>query len=241
MSFIRSAFRGSAFGIQLGVALEGDFDKEVEAARKRVSFAAVSAMKEVGEGLKDQLRADVAQGLNSTRMPTTWRGALYPNTGLDPAYFVHSKAPLIISAFERGEVIRSGRGAWLTIPNPELRLERVRPIGGSNRSRSVVARYEAKYGRLRFVPVKGRRDLALLVAKDWRGARGGPKKDVVVFYLVPQAKAPKLLQGAELRRRMGRDGPAKFQRAFDRYLAQADRFGTGAIPLPGPTGQIATI
>lgn len=216
---------------QLGAALEGSVDQEIAAGRKRVEFAAASAMKEIGTDNLGKLRADVTRGLrNGGRLAATWRGKLYVNSGLNPAYTLTSKAPMIVSAFENGEEIRSSNGFWLTIPNPELRI----PARRQKRGRSIVGQYEARFGKLRFVFLKGRRDLALLVTDVRRGKTGkygkasdaakrrGDFKETVVFFLVPKAKAPRLLRGAELRRRMTSSVPADFQRAFDRFLDQAE-------------------
>ncbi len=225
----------SGVGFQFKAAILGNLDEEIAAGRKRVEFATQAALEESGEELRDRLRLDVELAL-TVRLARTWRGKFYRNTGINPAYTVNSNAALIVQAFEEGEVVRSSSGLWLTIPNPELRI-----AGNARRrrrsGRSIVGEYEARFGPLRMVFLKGRRDLALLVT-DLRRGKGasrrlsqptpaararGDYEETVVFYLVPQTKMPRLLRGAEIRRRAARDFSTKFERAFDRYLDQAER------------------
>ena len=94
---------------------KGLTEAEGEAAR-----SVTGAMREVTEGLKSDLRADVVDGGLGQRLANTWRGKTYPESAvsLEAASFVWSKAPNLVDAFDRGVTIRSKSGFWLAIPTP---------------------------------------------------------------------------------------------------------------------------
>lgn len=238
------------FSFQLKVALEGNWEKELAQGRKRVEYAAKEAMKEAGGDLKAKLQADVmASGMADNRphrLAKTWQARFYPNNGYNAAALIYSKAPLIIQAFEQGVEVRSSKGKWLAIPNPELNFKMPRGWARLKGRRNIIAAYAAKYGKLNFVPTK-QRNLALLVAnlrQTKAGAyaapteaslRHGRTKSIIVFYLVPSVRLPKLLKGEVIRARFERDFPSSFQRRFDYHLAVAER---GALALPAPSGSV---
>lgn len=238
------------FSFQLKAALLGDWDKELAQGRKRVEYAAKEAMKEAGGVLKAKLQADVmASGMADNRphrLAKTWQARFYPNNGYNAAALIYSKAPLIIEAFERGSEVRSSKGKWLAIPNPELGFKMPRGWARTKGRRNIIEAYAAKFGRLTFVPTK-RRNLALLVA-DLRQTRSGAyaspteasrrhgrTKSIVVFYLVPSVRLPRLLKGETIRARFERDFPTMFQKRFDYHLAVAER---GELAPTGPSGGV---
>lgn len=239
----------SDFGFQLKAALVGDFDAEMERGRKRVVYAAQAGLRDVADELKTKLQADVANsGLaNAGKLAKTWRSRIYPNRGDNPAALISSKAPLIVEAFERGAEVVSPRGAWLAIPNPALQFKPPRNRGAGRRS--IIAVYERRYGKLRYQATR-RRNLALLVT-DLRQTKSGAYRvpteagrakgrfqSIVVFYLVPKIRQPRLLRGETIRDRAARDFAGRFQTSFDRYLDQAER-GPAALSNSGSSIEVA--
>lgn len=97
-----------------------DIAKGLGEAEGDAARSVTSAMREVTDGLKTELRADVTDAGLGQRLANTWRGKTYPEGGisLEAASFVWSKAPNIVDAFDRGVTIKSNRGLWLAIPTP---------------------------------------------------------------------------------------------------------------------------
>lgn len=235
-----------SFDLQLKAALVGDFDKEVQLAERRVARASTGAMGDVSDKFKAQLRQDVASSRlrNAGKLSLTWRSQVYPRgrATMTPAAMIFSKAPMIVSAFENGAEVKSPDGFWLAIPNPAVWPTRIRR---RRNGPSVVSLGEARFGKLRMVFLKGRRDLALLVAdvRRGRGKYGGFRKatgaamkrgdyeEQAIFFLVPKARLPRLLKGETIRARAERNFPTDFQRAFDAHL---ERAGDGPLLLEGP-------
>jgi hypothetical protein len=176
---------------------------EGEAAR-----SVTSAMRNVTDGLKAELRADVVDAGLGQRLANTWRGKTYPEAGasLEAASFVWSKAPNIVDAFDRGVTVKSRRGLWLAIPTAAAGMK-----GTGAMKRITPGGWERRTGmRLRFVYRRGRP--SLLVADNARlskkglarpnigRTRGGAqftrlkgRSTVVVFILVPQVSLRKRL------------------------------------------------
>lgn len=179
---------------------------ETEAAR-----SVTAAMRQATEGLKSDLRADVADSRLGQRLANTWRGKTYPEAAisLEAASFVWSRAPNIVDAFDRGVTIKSSRGFWLAIPTAAAGVKGINPTGAMKRI--TPGGWERRTGvRLRFVYRRGRP--SLLVADNARlskkglarpnvgRTRGGAaftrvsgRSTVVVFILVPQVTLRKRL------------------------------------------------
>ena len=179
---------------------------ETEAAR-----SVTAAMREATDGLKSELRADIADAGLGQRLANTWRGKTYPEAAisLEAASFVWSRAPNIVDAFDRGVTIKSSRGFWLAIPTPAAGVKGISPTGAMKRI--TPGGWERRTGmRLRFVYRRGRP--SLLVADNARlskkglarpnlgRTRGGAsftrlkgRSTVVVFILVPQVTLRKRL------------------------------------------------
>lgn len=83
----------------------------------RLERATTLAMEEAGEGLKEELRDKTfAAGLGN-RLPYTWKLRSFPGAGasLEPAAYVYSAAPKILSFFTAARVIMPF-GAAFAIP-----------------------------------------------------------------------------------------------------------------------------
>lgn len=196
-----------------------DLAKGLTMAEGDAARSVTSAMREVTEGLKADLRADVVDAGLGQRLANTWRGKTYPEGGisLEAASFVWSKAPNIVDAFDRGVTIKSARGFWLAIPTPAAGVKGLSATGGMKRI--TPGGWERRTGmKLRFVYRRGRP--SLLVADDARLSKKGlarpnvgrtragaqftrlkGRSTVVVFILVPQVTLQKRLDIASAARR----------------------------------------
>ncbi len=194
------------FTLKTDDLVKGLAEAETEAAR-----SVTGAMREVTEGLKSDLRADVVDGGLGQRLANTWRGKTYPEgaVSLEAASFVWSKAPNIVDAFDRGVTIQSSRGFWLAIPTSAAGVKGIGTTGAMKRI--TPGGWERRTGmRLRFVYRRGRP--SLLVADSARlskkglarpnigRTRGGAqftrlkgRSTVVVFILVSQVTLRKRL------------------------------------------------
>ena len=188
-----------------------DLAKGLSEAEEDAARSVTSAMREVTDGLKSDLRADVVDAGLGQRLANTWRGKTYPEGGisLEAASFVWSKAPNIVDAFDRGVTIRSGRGLWLAIPTPAAGVKGISATGAMKRI--TPGGWERRTGmRLRFVYRRGQP--SLLVADNARLSSKGlarpnigrtradaqftrlkGRSTVVVFILVPQVTLRKRL------------------------------------------------
>jgi hypothetical protein len=181
----------------------GDIAKDLKGTEGDIARSVTAAMREVTEGLKNDLRADVTGAGLGQRLANTWRGRTFPESGasIEAAAFVWSKAPNIVDAFDRGVTIRSRDGFWLAIPTPAAGLTGLSPTGA--RKRITPGGWERRTGmRLRFVYRRGRP--SLLVADEARMTRRGlaaksrsksgrGQVTAVIFLLVPQVTLQKRL------------------------------------------------
>ena len=167
--------------------------EEVSAGERAVK----AAMAEAGGELKQAWRRQITGAGLGHRLPRTIRNRTYPQhtDSLDAAAFVWSNAPEIVSAHDRGVLIRSKAGFWLAIPLPAAGKGR----GGA---RLTPGEWEKRRGmRLRFV--YRRRGPSLLVADGRLNARGlgvvsrsktgRGRATVPIFLLVPQVRLRKRL------------------------------------------------
>ena len=220
-------------GIRVAVSVEESLNADLDATIEDLAEAAMAAADAVSDWGKARLRADTAQGLGP-RVAKAWRSDVYPKRGasLSPSIVWYSKAPHIIRAFSEGATIRSRDGFWLAIPT-ENAPQTGRSFGSSGRLRRArkyaITEAERRFGRLRYVPVRGKR-LALLVADGLRkrkGKRGGYAKasdaarkrgdfedGVVLFVLVPQVTLPKNIDPEAIIKAIGDEGVARFNAAF---------------------------
>src|ERR671918_2696849 len=89
---------------------------DLQAQLRDIERAAAAGTKAAGQGLKTELRRQVASAGLGQRLANSWQDRHYPNQRLDAASPVYTKAPQIIRAFDEGAVIRSKRGRFLAIP-----------------------------------------------------------------------------------------------------------------------------
>lgn len=237
----------NAFGVQLGAALQGNFEKEERAALSRIERAVQAALFEYTSEVQSMWRQDVAQsGLkNAQRLTKTIRVRRYKNGGLDPAAQVYSTFPIIQRAFEQATVVRSKSGAYLPIPNPDVwpsgRVSR--PSRNGAQRTNTIALAEQRFGPLRFVYRPGK---ASLLVAEVRGSNSRPGSfrrasatamrtgngltTIIVFFLVREAKLPRMLRGSVIRDRARRNASGAVDRLFVRYFEQ----DTGPRLLTGP-------
>lgn len=181
-----------------------DIAKGLKGTEGDIARSVTAAMRQVTEGLKVDLRADVVDSGLGQRLANTWRGKTFPEGGasIEAASFVWSKAPNIVDTFDRGVTIRSRHGFWLAIPTPAAGATGLTATGA--RKRITPGGWERRTGmRLRFVYRRGRP--SLLVADNARLSKSGlarpnigrtrsgavytrlaGRSTVVVFILVPQ-------------------------------------------------------
>src|SRR5579884_2686399 len=112
-----------------------DLAKGLNGAEVDIARSVTAAMRQVTEGLKVDLRADVVDAGLGQRLANTWRGKTYPEGGisLEAASFVWSKAPNIVDAFDRGVTIKSSRGPWLAIPTAAAGMKGLSATGAMKR------------------------------------------------------------------------------------------------------------
>lgn len=233
---------------QLRAALSGNFEKELSDGLARVQRAVQAALFEYAQETQTKWRQDVAQsGLkNAQRLTKTIRLRKYKNQGLNPASQVFSTFPILQRAFEQATVVRSKQGFFLPIPNPDVwpsgRVSRPSRNGGQRTNTIAIA--EQRFGPLQFIYRPGK--ASLLVAQV-RGSASRPGtfrkasatamrtgnglQTIVVFFLVKEAKLPRMLRGSVIRDRASRGAASAVDRLFIRHFESA---GTTQL-LTGPT------
>lgn len=206
--------------------------KRLAGTEAEIARSVTSAMREVTEGLKSDLRADVIGAGLGQRLANTWRGKTFPESGasIEAASFVWSKAPGIVDAFDRGVTIKSSRGFFLAIPTPAAGLKGLSPEGAKRRI--TPGGFERRTGmRLRFVYRRGQP--SLLVADNARLSKKGlarpnigrtksgaqftrlsGRATVVVFILVPQVTLRKRLDVEAIAGRWAARVPGAIERRW---------------------------
>jgi hypothetical protein len=173
----------------------------------QIAKSVTAGMRDVADGLKRDLRADVVGAGLGQRLANTWRGDVFPRSGesVDAAAYLSTKAPKLINAFDRGVTITAKNRKFLAIPTPEAGVRHVSRSKGSGRITPAI--WERETGvKLRFVPTKTggllvsdanyrRQPLRSQRRKSFRPIKGsGPAEGrsfVVIFVLVPQARLGK--------------------------------------------------
>ncbi len=193
--------------MRLRAALQGNLKKLMQEEFQTAERAVTRGVREATDGLKLAMRRQVAAAGLGTRMANTWRGDIYPKgqVSIRAAGMVYTRASKVMVGFEEAKVVRSKDGFWLAIPTPNAPK---RGVGGQRISPSNFP--EHRFGKLRFVYRRG--GPSLLVAEGLRASvsratgevRGFRKAktnrglaSVVMFWLVPQVKMPKLIRFAE--------------------------------------------
>jgi len=174
--------------------LVGMLKEEIKAGEHAVT----AAMKEAGAELKTAWREQITRAGLGHRLPRTIRNRTYPKgkDSIDAAAFVWSNAPEILSAHDRGVLIRSKSGFYLAIPTAAAGKGR----GGA---RLTPGEWERRRGiKLRFI--YRRNGPSLLVAEKARintrgtavasrSKTGRGQVSAPIFILVPQVKLRKRL------------------------------------------------
>ena len=189
--------------MRLDAAIHGKLHEFMAAEAEAAKAAVTNAVKEVGNNIKQELRAQVESAGLGKGVANAWRLQLFPKgkNSLNAAAYVKTKAPNIIYAFAYGVTIKSAKGFYLAIPTAAA------PKRGTDGKRINPSNFpEFALGKLRFVyrPT----GFSLLVVDDVRartGKRGGFAKasssavakgrtaTAVMFILVPQVSLRKRL------------------------------------------------
>ncbi len=243
-------------GLQLKAALVGRFETEVENAQGNIQRALGQAMEDVASALVSKLRQDIAssQITNGARLQSIWSVRYYAlGKSMSPAAWVYSRFPLIQAAFEDAPTIRAKSGRFLLMPNPDVwpggRLKKRRGQRGSN-APAAIAEAERRFGPLQFVRLRNGNGILVAQARESRTRPGIYRKasatavaklqagkasglaSIVVFFLVRQARLPRLLRGAVIRRRAETSLPGDLALAFERRFTGYDP--AGPRQLAGP-------
>lgn len=176
------------------------FSARATRIRQTVEMGVTNGVRLATEGFKTDLRRVVAAALG-TRMGNAIGSAVYPKgqPSLGAAGTVFARGPAadkVLSAFGAGVTVRSADGFFLAIPTEAAG----RRLAGQ---RITPGAWERAFGqRLHYVYVRG--GLSMLVADGVRIGRTGrirqsrgqrsslrERNEVVVFWLVPQARLPK--------------------------------------------------
>ena len=194
--------------MRLKASFQGNLKQYMESELYAAKKAVTLGIREATQGLKMSMRRQVTLKGIGPRMANTWRGENYPKGqySIRAAGLVYTKAPKIMAGFEDGAIIRSHKGWWLAIPTPHA------PKRGVNGKRINPSNFpEQRYGKLRFVYRRNGPSLLVLdnarasydrKMGSLRGFRRASDKaiktgqgltTVVMFWLVPQVKLPKLI------------------------------------------------
>jgi len=154
--------------VRLEAALTGSLKEEMSKEVKAAERAVTSAVRAAADGLKTELRAQIAGAGLGQRRANTWRSETYPKggTSISAAGFVWSKAPGLIRIYEEGATIRSTKGLFLAVPTPAAGRY------GDGGKKIMPAAWERRTGvRLRFIYRRG--TPSLLVADNARLSKSG--------------------------------------------------------------------
>ena len=189
--------------MRLEAAIQGNLAEYMKQEIAAAETAVTAGIREVTNGVKTDLRAQVVSAGLGQKLANAWRANFYPaGKSINAAGFLFSKAPDIIYAFNYGAVIKSNKGFFLAIPTDAA------PKRGTDGKRINPTNFpEGGVGKLRFVYRPGA--VSLLVVDDLRastGKRGGFRRasdsalskgrgitTVVMFFLVPQVSMKKKL------------------------------------------------
>ena len=189
--------------MRLEAAISGNLNEYMKQELAAAESAVTAGVKEVTDGVKNDLRAQTSSAGLGQGVANAWRAKVYPSgKSINAAGFIFTKAPTIIYAFNFGVTIKSSKGFFLAIPTPAA------PKRGTDGKRINPSNFpESGLGKLRFVYRPGK--ISLLVVDDLRartGKRGGFAKasdsalakgrgiaTAVMFLLVPQVTMKKKL------------------------------------------------
>lgn len=143
---IKFSIDGAPASSDLGLAMQGRLQEEIDAALDLVTRAYGQAARQVKDRDKARLQADIAAGgfYHGERLAKTWRGIVYPQKeagSLEPAVLLWNKAADIVEAFSLGVTIRVRNAQFLAIPTPEGKAIIRRLNLGRNRSRNGFGKF----------------------------------------------------------------------------------------------------
>lgn len=212
---------GYTAGGLIRVQVDGNFGDWSRAEFLRAERAVTRGVHGATVEIKAKWRAQVAQTLGA-RLGNAVRADTFPKgqPSAKAAGIVYTRAPQIVGAHQRGDLIRAKGSSWLAVPLPAAGRRGYR--GGS----ITPDVWERRTGRrLKFIRRKGR--AALLVddgtlirgplskfARTGKAARGVRNRTVPIFALVPQVKLRKVLTLYETAATVGRSLPGRITDAW---------------------------
>src|SRR5690349_13228287 len=103
--------------MRLEAAITGNLKEYMKQEIAAAQTAVTAGVKEVTNGVKNDLRAQVVSAGLGQRLANAWRANFYPTgKSIKAAGFLFSKAPNLMYAFNYGAVIKSNKGFFLAIP-----------------------------------------------------------------------------------------------------------------------------
>lgn len=171
---------------------KGEFAREILKARNPIAFAATAAVREVGEAIKSEGRADIANAGFNKRWQNAFRVSVYPKTGVSmgAAAYVYHNIPYA-DAFEKGGVIEGKPILWIWMQRKVVRLGKEKMTPKLFWDRIGPLSYVSKGGSSYLVakvglgPVEAKRDgpIRITLQKLRNGAAGvGVIRSVPVFH-----------------------------------------------------------
>ena len=200
--------------MKLSLQIDGDLTKIMDQEIKDTQTAVTIAVRKTGEGLKNELRAQVAGVGLGRRLANAVRLNVYPDRGssLSAAAWVYARpgksgrggAADIISAFEEGSLIRKSGTQYLAIPTehvPRKGGRRMTPndlqngtkFGGFGRDLEVIPTNRPGVLLLVLPVVRASNGNALRPATGRRIKAGKHVEWIPMFILVRQVQMPRLL------------------------------------------------
>ncbi len=237
--------------LKLELAVRGELQAQIErekliwrrstttAIRQQTRGTILAFRQNTKQVLSDRTRSGGARGVANA-----WRSRIYPERGLsdDPAGFLYTKAPEVISNLEFAQTItpKAGR-SFLAIPTVQAqnfvkRGTRITGTGRRRTSRLSPANFPTqRFGRLRFVPTKRG---GVLVADNLRPTfsrktrqqsgirRAGPNsrnkgRSVVMFVLVRQVRPRRKTRFREIFLQRGANIPRQIASLYENAVRQS--------------------
>jgi len=183
-------------------AATGQFDNFVEHARNTIATAATAAMRQAGEIIKKEARANIASAGFGPRWQNTFKVQVYPDkngkVSMHPVLNAWHKIPYA-GIFERGGTISGSPFLWLPLPNVP------NSINGKHMSPANYIRF---VGPLQFIPRHGKPPL--LGGYVATGSKGGGLTKITV---------PALKRGASMMKSHRTGAPAPRARLVPLFFA----------------------
>ena len=200
--------------MQLSFAIKGQLSEYLKENLREAKKAVTTGVSLAGDGLKKEMRTQIAKANLGKRLSNSWRCNIYPKKkdSLNAAANVYTGAHRILMNFEQGSVIRGKTGLWLAIPTPNVHRykgKRSPTPAEVERALGVTLRFVYRVGAPSLLVLDNRRASYNRKTGQLRGFNkasasalrtGKGLATVVMFWLVPQVKMPKKLdfKGASL-------------------------------------------